>query len=54
MWHAASKQWVMTLAVADHIEFYASKNLKDWAQVGEFGKTVAHTAAFGNVPTFSR
>ena len=38
MWHAASKKWVMTLAVADHIEFYASKNLKDWAQVGEFGK----------------
>jgi fructan beta-fructosidase len=38
MWHTASKQWVMTLAVANHVEFYASKNLKDWAKTGEFGK----------------
>ena len=39
MWHEATKQWVVTLAVADHVEFYGSKNLKDWAKVGEFGKT---------------
>jgi fructan beta-fructosidase len=39
MWHAASKQWVMTLAVADHVAFYTSKDLKTWAKTGEFGKT---------------
>jgi fructan beta-fructosidase len=39
MWYAASNQWIMTLAVADHVEFYASKDLKNWAKTGEFGKT---------------
>ena len=39
MWHEAEKQWVMTLAVADHTEFYASKDLKEWVKTGEFGKT---------------
>ncbi len=38
-WHEASKQWIVTLAVADHTEFYASTNLKDWSKTGEFGKT---------------
>ena len=39
IWHEASKQWIMTLAVVDHVAFYASKNLKDWVKTGEFGKT---------------
>jgi fructan beta-fructosidase len=39
MWHKASNQWIMTLAVADHVEFYGSKDLKNWAKAGEFGKT---------------
>lgn len=38
MWHDNSKQWIMTLAVADHTEFYASKDLKNWTKTGEFGK----------------
>lgn len=38
IWHTASKQWIMTLAVGNHVEFRASKNLKDWSKVGEFGK----------------
>jgi fructan beta-fructosidase len=38
-WHEPSKQWMMTLAVGDHVEFYASKNLKEWVKTGEFGKT---------------
>jgi fructan beta-fructosidase len=37
-WFEASKQWIMTLAVADHVEFYASKDLKSWSKTGEFGK----------------
>lgn len=37
-WHDASQQWVMALAVLDHIEFYGSKNLKDWQKLSAFGK----------------
>lgn len=36
-WHKATKHWVMSLAVANKIQFYHSKNLKDWSLTGEFG-----------------
>jgi len=38
-WYEPSGQWVMTLAVADHIEFYRSPNLLQWEKLSEFGKT---------------
>ncbi len=38
-WHEPSKQWVMILAVKDHVEFYGSKDLKSWNKLSEFGKT---------------
>jgi fructan beta-fructosidase len=38
-WHEPSKQWVMILAVADHVELYGSKNLKSWNKLSAFGKT---------------
>jgi fructan beta-fructosidase len=31
------KQWIMTLAVQDHIEFYGSPDLKQWTKLSEFG-----------------
>ncbi len=37
-WNTEIKRWVMVLAVGDHVEFYNSKNLKDWSLSGEFGK----------------
>lgn len=37
-WHEASKHWVMVLAVANRVDFYHSKNLKDWSLTGSFGK----------------
>lgn len=37
-WNEKSKQWVMTLAVKDHIEFYSSHDLKKWDKLSEFGK----------------
>lgn len=37
-WHKASKHWVMVLAVADRIDFYRSKNLREWDYTGSFGK----------------
>ncbi|HTF18356.1 MAG TPA: glycoside hydrolase family 32 protein [Chryseolinea sp.] len=37
-WIDESRQWVMTLAVKDHIEFYGSPDLKKWTKLSEFGK----------------
>ncbi|MBL7814021.1 MAG: glycoside hydrolase family 32 protein [Saprospiraceae bacterium] len=39
MWYEPTKNWILALAVADHIEFYASKDLKNWEKTSEFGKT---------------
>lgn len=39
-WHEPSKQWIATIAAQDQISFYASKNLKDWRKLSDFGKTV--------------
>jgi fructan beta-fructosidase len=36
-WHEATKQWIMCLAVGNKIQFYHSKNLKNWELGGEFG-----------------
>jgi fructan beta-fructosidase len=38
MWYEPQKKWVMTLATKDHITFYSSKNLKEWAKESEFGQ----------------
>jgi fructan beta-fructosidase len=39
-WNEVAKQWVMTLAVKDHIEFYSSPDLKQWTKLSEFGQTL--------------
>jgi fructan beta-fructosidase len=39
VWDAGSKQWVMALAVGDHTQFWGSPDLKNWAYLGDFGKT---------------
>ena len=39
-WHEEIKQWIMALAVKDHIEFYSSPDLKQWNKRSEFGKTI--------------
>lgn len=38
IWHKGCQIWIMSLAVKDHIEFWSSYNLKDWAKESEFGK----------------
>ena len=38
-WHPETDQWIMALAVQDHIRFYSSPNLIDWKLESEFGKT---------------
>jgi fructan beta-fructosidase len=35
-----SKQWVMTLAVRDRIQFFGSKDLKEWTLLSEFGQGI--------------
>lgn len=37
-WHEPSQQWILVLAAWDHVKFYTSTNLKDWALVSDFGQ----------------
>jgi len=37
MWHEPTQRWIMSLAVADHLNFYSSTNLKVWNKETEFG-----------------
>jgi fructan beta-fructosidase len=36
-WHAASKQWIVTLAVKDHVEFWSAPDLIHWKLLNKFG-----------------
>lgn len=37
-WNEDNNQWVMTIAAADEIQFYASPDLKEWSYLSSFGK----------------
>ncbi len=39
-WHEVSEQWIMALAVGQHIRFYGSPNLIDWTHMSSFGEGV--------------
>jgi len=39
MWYKPTGKWIMSLAAADRIIFYSSKDLKKWNKESEFGKT---------------
>jgi fructan beta-fructosidase len=39
-WNEGSHQWVMILAVNDHVELYGSANLREWKQLSNFGNDV--------------
>ncbi|MDH5381668.1 MAG: glycoside hydrolase family 32 protein, partial [Cyclobacteriaceae bacterium] len=39
-WNETLQQWVMILAVKDHIEIYTSPNLIAWEKQSEFGQTI--------------
>ncbi len=45
-WNEKIKRWVVVIAVGNHVEFYNSKNLKDWEFGGKFG---ANAGAHGGV-----
>jgi fructan beta-fructosidase len=38
IWHEGSKQWVLALAVRDHLQIWGSKDLKTWSHLSDFGK----------------
>jgi fructan beta-fructosidase len=40
IWHTSSKRWIMTLAVANKVQWYTSPDLKNWTYASEFGSTV--------------
>jgi fructan beta-fructosidase len=39
-WYAPTQKWIMSLAVADHVEFYSSPNLINWTKESEIGKNL--------------
>jgi len=40
IWHVPTQKWVMSLAVADHVELYSSPNLINWRKESEIGKNL--------------
>ena len=38
IWHQPTQKWIMSLAVANHIEFYSAPNLMNWSKESEIGK----------------
>ena len=36
-YHEESSNWVMILAVKDHVELWGSENLKEWSKLSDFG-----------------
>jgi fructan beta-fructosidase len=40
IWHAPTQKWIMSLAVADHVEFYSAPNLINWNKESEIGKNL--------------
>ena len=40
IWHAPTQKWIMSLAVADHVELYSSPNLIKWTKESEIGKNL--------------
>ena len=40
IWHAPTQKWIMSLAVADHVEIYSAPNLINWRKESEIGKNL--------------
>lgn len=37
-WHEATQRWIMALSVFDHVQFWASPDLRDWTYLSSFGE----------------
>jgi fructan beta-fructosidase len=51
-WDETHKQWIMSLAAQDRTQFYASKNLKNWKYLSEFGKNIGAHGGVWECPDF--
>jgi fructan beta-fructosidase len=38
IWHSATRRWIMILAAGDHVRLFASRNLRQWNEVSQFGR----------------
>ena len=52
IWDAQRNSWLLTLAVADHVEFYRSADLKSWKKLSEFGKAIGNHGGVWECPDF--
>lgn len=50
IWDEARNQWLMVLAAKDRLRFYASKNLKDWTYLSDFGNEYGDRAGVWECP----
>jgi len=53
-WYVPERKWVMALAVADHIAFYSSPDLKHWRHESDFGKEWGSHAGVWECPDLIR
>ena len=37
-WHEPTQRWVMALSATDHVQFWASPDLKSWRHLSDFGQ----------------
>ena len=49
-WHELTQQWIMVLAVYDHVEFFKSSNLTEWWYGGAFGQGVGVAGGLWECP----
>jgi len=52
IWHKESEQWVMALATLNHLQIYASPNLKEWELISDFGKEIGSHDGVWECPDF--
>jgi fructan beta-fructosidase len=50
IWHAASKKWIMTLAVKNKVSFYSSPNLIHWTKTADFGENIGNHGGVWECP----
>lgn len=51
-WDETHQQWIMALAAQDRTQFYASKDLKNWKYLSEFGKNIGAHGGVWECPDF--
>jgi fructan beta-fructosidase len=49
-WWEEGSEWIVTLAVKDHLEFYGSQDLKNWTRRSEFGQTIGNHGGVWECP----